>query len=336
MWWQKLVLVLMVFAAVGLGWARGATPAQAAGPTMSLGATGSVLCDDSQKPTACVAQLVPSDPKAGEFSITVNANVIPGSYGAFSSEVFLGGLTYNERSCSVEMVWPEKLLLCVKAIGAAGQVQFGRWICLFWPCYPVSTYVGALVELNVHCPAQGQHQVALTAWPSSLRGARYYDKDGVSVLMKPAGQQELDLDGDTVPETVDVADTLTIICANPLTDTDSDGCSDLQEQAFEPQFGGLRDPSSYWDFYDTPDASNVRDKAVTIGDIFAIIPRFGATGDPGGDPLAGPIPPAPGYHTAFDRGEQVGENSWNRAPADGAITIQDIFAVAAQFGHDCR
>jgi hypothetical protein len=164
----------------------------------------------------------------------------------------------------------------------------------------------------------------------------------VGVLVKSAGQQELDLDGDTVPETVDIAGALTVICANPLMDTDSDGCSDLQEQAFNPLQGGLRDPSSYWDFFDVWTADPqipstwVRDRAVTISDIFAIIPRFGASGDPSGDPLAGPIPPAPGYHTAFDRGEQVGSNIWNRAPADGAITIQDIFAVAAQFGHDCR
>jgi hypothetical protein len=45
--------------------------------------------------------------------------------------------------------------------------------------------------------------------------------------------------------------------------------------------------------------------------------------------------PLPANHTAFDRGDQEGENSWNRAPADGAITISDIFALATQFGHDC-
>ena len=35
------------------------------------------------------------------------------------------------------------------------------------------------------------------------------------------------------------------------------------------------------------------------------------------------------------RGDIIGENTWNRAPADGSITGGDIFAVAAQFGHDC-
>ena len=60
----------------------------------------------------------------------------------------------------------------------------------------------------------------------------------------------------------------------------------------------------------------------------------GATGIPG-DPLLGPIPAAPGYHSAFDRGGQLGANGWNQAPADGGITIVDIFAVAGQFGHTC-
>ncbi|MCH8850988.1 MAG: hypothetical protein IIC89_09200, partial [Chloroflexi bacterium] len=47
--------------------------------------------------------------------------------------------------------------------------------------------------------------------------------------------------------------------------------------------------------------------------------------------------PAPlsGYHPGYDRGEQVGENAWNLAPADGTIAIRDILYIAAQFGHSC-
>ncbi len=130
--------------------------------------------------------------------------------------------------------------------------------------------------------------------------------------------------------------TLEPLAGDPLIDTDGDGCKDKAEQGFNPGLGGLRDPDDVWDFFDTPDASNVRDKAITIIDIFAVGTRFGASGDTSGDPLAGPIPPAPGYHTAFDRGGQTGANIWNQAPADGSITTVDIFAVAAQFGHDCR
>ena len=46
------------------------------------------------------------------------------------------------------------------------------------------------------------------------------------------------------------------------------------------------------------------------------------------------VSPAPAsvYHAGSDRSEVEGTLS---GPADGAITVGDIFAVAAQFGHDC-
>ena len=61
--------------------------------------------------------------------------------------------------------------------------------------------------------------------------------------------------------------------------------------------------------------------------------HFGDTGDSGIAPLSDAS--GAGYHTRFDRGDQIGQNSWNRAPADGSVTITDIFAVAAQFGLNC-
>jgi hypothetical protein len=120
-------------------------------------------------------------------------------------------------------------------------------------------------------------------------------------------------------------------------DFDRDGCDDhLETQAISGAevFGGLRNAKNFWDFFDTPDASNIRDKAVAGTDFFAVLSRFGATGDPGIDPLSMP-PPAPVYHTAFDRGPSGGPNPWNLTAADGAITGQDFFAVLTQFGHSC-
>jgi hypothetical protein len=117
-------------------------------------------------------------------------------------------------------------------------------------------------------------------------------------------------------------------------DSDGDGCSDLDENGLDPTSGGARDPLSYWDFFDVPTGQNLtRDGSVSVSDIFAIVERFNATGDPEIDPLS--VPPPAGYHTAYDRGELIGPYPWNVAAADGSIAITDTFSVIAQFGHSC-
>ena len=121
-----------------------------------------------------------------------------------------------------------------------------------------------------------------------------------------------------------------IACSGgPGIDEDGDGCSDVQELGFDPTVGGLRDPNDFWDFFDTN-----RDRSVSILDFFDLLQRFGATGDASIDPLSDP-PPAPAYHPRFDRGPVTGANSWNVAPADGAIAVTDFFTLLSQFGHTC-
>lgn len=94
---------------------------------------------------------------------------------------------------------------------------------------------------------------------------------------------------------------------------------------------GLRDPHNFWDFFDTPDADNVHDRASTVGDIFRVVDRFGASGIPG-DPLS--APPSGGYHAAFDRSSPPGGGEpWDLGRPVGAITVGDFFAAIAQFGH---
>ena len=125
----------------------------------------------------------------------------------------------------------------------------------------------------------------------------------------------------------------------PPGDTDGDGCSDAQENGPDEVLGGRRDYANFWDFYDTPDGTNVRNKMIDLfGDVFAVALRFGATGDPNGDPLAGPILAPPVYHTAFDRSSPPpGGDPWDTQAADGTIDLfNDIFGVAFQFGHNCN
>ena len=125
----------------------------------------------------------------------------------------------------------------------------------------------------------------------------------------------------------------------PPGDSDNDGCTDAQELGSIPILGGQRDPNNFWDFFDTPDAANVRDRAVTVADIGRVVGRFGTFGNL---PLSleeqvqaalSPPPPA-GFHPAFDR-TPVGPELWNIGPPNGGVTIQDIGLIVAQFGHTC-
>jgi hypothetical protein len=120
-------------------------------------------------------------------------------------------------------------------------------------------------------------------------------------------------------------------------DTDQDGCTDSREQQIAPgsEFsGGRRDHLNFWDFFDTPSLSNVRDKAVAGTDFMRVMSRFGSTGRTSIDPLS-PPPPPKAYHTAFDHGVSTGPYPWSLPGPDGAVSGTDFFAVLAQFGHSC-
>jgi hypothetical protein len=96
--------------------------------------------------------------------------------------------------------------------------------------------------------------------------------------------------------------------------------------------GGQRDGKSFWDFFDTPGPGNVRDKAVTSGDLARVVGRFGTNGSASIDPLS--PPPGSGYHTAFDRTPST-PNVWNLGAPNGSVTAQDIALIVGQFGHSC-
>jgi hypothetical protein len=90
---------------------------------------------------------------------------------------------------------------------------------------------------------------------------------------------------------------------------------------------------NFWDFFDTPNGSNTRDKMVNTADLVRLVGRFASFGDPGVDPLSAP-PDPPAYHPAFDR-TPLGPDIWDLGPPDGAIGIQDIALMVFQFGHTC-
>jgi len=121
-------------------------------------------------------------------------------------------------------------------------------------------------------------------------------------------------------------------------DTDKDGCRDGLELGTNPLMGGGRDPTNIWDLYDvhTENGANAGTHlggAVSLSDVFALAGRYGQTGST----IVGLLSnaKAPGYHPRYDRGPQTGPNMWNRSPANGSITLSDIFAGTSQFGTSC-
>lgn len=107
-------------------------------------------------------------------------------------------------------------------------------------------------------------------------------------------------------------------------DNDGDGCTAAQEAAINDAHDLGFSDNDFWDFFDTPDANNVRDRVIDQGDIDRVAARWNKSGDPTIDPLS--VPPPTGYHTAFDHRTSAGATG-----PDGFINLtNDILTVAGQ------
>jgi len=102
------------------------------------------------------------------------------------------------------------------------------------------------------------------------------------------------------------------------TDTDGDGCTDVQEAALSPLFGGDRDPRDPWDFYDVDGT-----KSITLSDTLLILEHFGHAHD--GD----------GLDPFLDRYVPDLLKPWRSAEALNGITLADALANLKSFGHSC-
>ncbi len=125
--------------------------------------------------------------------------------------------------------------------------------------------------------------------------------------------------------TLVVVGSLTRTGAGPITisapDTDGDGCNDQVEQNLNvggERIGGARDPNNPLDFFDT-----TGDRRVTVLDTQRVTFRFGA--------IQGGLL----YDSRYDR-EVTGTEPWDLGPGNGSITITDIAAALAQYGHVCE
>jgi hypothetical protein len=118
-----------------------------------------------------------------------------------------------------------------------------------------------------------------------------------------------------------------------LVDSDGDGCSDQEELGGNPAFGGQRDPSDPWDFFDVPTGNPpVKTRVIDVDDAFYVLGKFGSVA---GDPIS----EAPPYDPAFDRSAPPAvypaPGYWRTQAPDGHVDLDDFFWNLNCFGHTC-
>ncbi len=162
--------------------------------------------------------------------------------------------------------------------------------------------------------------------------------------------------------TVAQAQSLNTRANNPLTfsaqpfvmpglDSDADGCPDDRELGADWHTGGQRDPNFVWDFFDVPvppllpsDMSGIRNKAVSIADVIAILSYIGTTAaNPsqanangamyGSDLNANGAPDGQEYDRAAGG---VSGQPWRSGAPSGAVTIADALVDLNQVGTNCN
>lgn len=193
------------------------TQADGSGPRIALNLTGGqVSCDSPAEPASCTVM------PGATFTLSVDVIEAPEpGYIAIQTDLYFGGLVYQPLAVADELVWPDGALPLRSPVEPGGQesrVSHGDSTAFAFP-FPPSGHVGPAVELNMACPPGAQRfKLALLPYsPSNLLGAGFRTAGpdgglGDTVPAKTAGQQQIDLDGDTTAETVDVAATIDLTC----------------------------------------------------------------------------------------------------------------------------
>jgi len=335
-----LGLLLAIGAALAY-WGEAApdrSEANAGTPTMQFRVeSGASTCTPMVNPTACTVpgtgtfQLAvtvtafPPDPDGPPLGMPCTTGCATAGYAAMTTDIdWTGtGLVYKPTTDQTAEVLLPGGTLAKRLIISATRVQHGS-LSAGSGATP-STFKGVVISLRFNCTSTASTNV-ITLNPASP--------------LNPGGAALSDSFATVYP----LSDSITINCVSASLDTDGDGCTDLREMGTNPMQGGQRNHNYFWDFYDTPDANNMRDRVITTtGDLLRVARRIGANDAMGtalinrnSDPLAGPPPPLPGYHPAFDRSWRIGPNQWDLGPPDGTITvITDLLGVARQMAHNC-
>ena len=262
-----------------------------------------------------VAMLTASDAQAGDlfgWSVAVSGDsAVVGAFFEDAGGLFAGAAYLFQRDQGGADNWGEVKKLT--ASDAQGGDEFGSGVAVSGD----TAVVGAALE-----DAGGSEAGAAYVFEEPLPPPT---PTPTPTPKPPDG----DTDGDTIPNSSDP-------------DDDNDGCTDVAELGTNEISGGQRDPHNFWDFVDQwTGAPLAKNGTVTVGDLGAVVARFGTFQDPiltkeeaQAEALTQPVA-AIGYHASADRAGSSGPNPWNLLPPNGTITVGDLGVVVAQFGHFC-
>ncbi len=178
---------------------------------MSLNVKGAD-CDDPAKPSKCTV------PLGAPFTLSVSVNSLPGGpYAGFQTHVVFDPLVpYLRKDPAAEIVWPDTVFPTSFMPGLNSVIHDDGDIGIN------SVHTGNVVDLQFICdfPSAKYSLPIGDIGGGGLPGAAglfifgngFQLPDGSVVPANTVGDQEVDLDGDGVPELVDIADTLVINC----------------------------------------------------------------------------------------------------------------------------
>ena len=208
-------LMALVWVAVStLAWGhatQGSVQAQEE-PTggMALSASGTDVTCDAGK---CDV------PAGSDFTLSiVTADAPAGGYLGMQTQIYFGGLTYNESADAAdEILWPDNILPVRSAwlswVGHGGASDIAR------PFDDISNYQGTLVQLSMTCSSEiAEFPVVLLGFEGNPQGSVYsvIGEAGTETIIVPVtvtGELlEAELEGTSVRGPFTIADSLTINC----------------------------------------------------------------------------------------------------------------------------
>ncbi len=106
-------------------------------------------------------------------------------------------------------------------------------------------------------------------------------------------------------------------CNSADLDDDNDGCADTRELGTAPDFGGMRDPLVYWDFFDV-----TGNRVIDLDDALDVLSYFGNAGT--------------GPGNIRDRLIPDDSQPWRTAESNDGVDLTDVLFVLQSFGHSCN